>query len=190
MTEACRQRHNSEPQASDYFIETIMSKNQLKKELTTLSHDQLVALVLDAYSARRETRDYFEFFLNPDADSLKERYRVEIEREMTRGKYGSSTMRITRIKRALKDFESFSPGVEYVLSLRLYAIETMLKVERLKRFRDTQYRGCAALINETVIWASKNEIFDSCIQSVKGFLSPSGPASSRMFRFLEQNIKL
>lgn len=167
-----------------------MSKTQLKKELATLTNDQLVALVLDAYSARRETRDYFEFFLNPDADALKERYRVEIEREMTRGKYGASTMRITRIKRALKDFESFSPGVEYVLSLRLYAIESMINVERYKRFKDTQYRGCAALINETVVWASKNEIFDSCMDSVNRLLSPSGPQSTRMRRFLEQNLKM
>ena len=43
-----------------------MSKIQLKKELQTMEAPQLREMILEAYSARKEIKEYFEFFLNPD----------------------------------------------------------------------------------------------------------------------------
>ena len=62
-----------------------MSKLKLKKELSSLSKDEIIEVVARAYSARKEFRDYFEFFLNPDADKLYEKYRDAILREIGRG---------------------------------------------------------------------------------------------------------
>lgn len=50
-----------------------MSKALLKKELAHLDRDQLVEVILNAYSSSKEAKDYFEFFLNPDAEALLEK---------------------------------------------------------------------------------------------------------------------
>ena len=46
-----------------------MGKAQLKKEIQTLSREQLEHLVLEAYEARKEIKQYFDFFIDPDAVS-------------------------------------------------------------------------------------------------------------------------
>ena len=43
-----------------------MSKTELKKYLKTLSADELVDVILEAYDARKQTKEYFEYYLNPD----------------------------------------------------------------------------------------------------------------------------
>ena len=48
-----------------------MSKIKLKKELQNMSREQLLDIILNVYDARKEAREYFEFFLNPDSDCWK-----------------------------------------------------------------------------------------------------------------------
>ena len=42
-----------------------MGKAQLKKEIQALSREELEHLVLEAYEARKEIKQYFDFFLDP-----------------------------------------------------------------------------------------------------------------------------
>ena len=43
-----------------------MSKVALKKYLNTLQKGEIVEMVLDLYDARKEAKEYLEYFLNPD----------------------------------------------------------------------------------------------------------------------------
>ena len=81
-----------------------MGKAQLKKEIQALSREELEHLVLEAYEARKEIKQYFDFFLDPDAAKLSEKYKTAIDKELKRGKRGHSRARTSIIKRALKDF--------------------------------------------------------------------------------------
>ena len=51
-----------------------MSKLRLTKEIKQLERHQLEQMILDAYAARKEIKEYFDFFLNPDVDKLIEKY--------------------------------------------------------------------------------------------------------------------
>ena len=99
-----------------------MGKAQLKKEIQALSREELEHLVLEAYEARKEIKQYFDFFLDPDAAKLSEKYKTAIDKELKRGKRGHSRARTSIIKRALKDFSSFQPGFEYELDLMFHTI--------------------------------------------------------------------
>ena len=48
--------------------------------------DQLRELILDVYSARKEAKEYFEFFLDPDVDKLRDKLWTVIEKELNRTK--------------------------------------------------------------------------------------------------------
>ncbi|MDE5643478.1 MAG: hypothetical protein K2I56_08295, partial [Muribaculaceae bacterium] len=66
-----------------------MSKAKLKKELELMSREQLIDIILNVYSARKEAKEYFEFFLNPDSDALLEKYRELVKKEVIRAKRGN-----------------------------------------------------------------------------------------------------
>lgn len=58
-----------------------MSKTQLKKFLNTLNHDQITEMVLELYAARKEAKDYLDYFMNPDEEKMQEKYRAIITKE-------------------------------------------------------------------------------------------------------------
>lgn len=43
-----------------------MSKAQLKKHLNTLDKSQIIEMVMELYDARKEARDYLDYYVNPN----------------------------------------------------------------------------------------------------------------------------
>ena len=52
---------------------TDMSKTSLKKTLNSLTRDQIMEVVLDLYEARKEAREYLEYFISPDERGMAEK---------------------------------------------------------------------------------------------------------------------
>ena len=50
-----------------------MSKTSLKKTLNSLTRDQIMEVVLDLYEARKEAREYLEYFISPDERGMAEK---------------------------------------------------------------------------------------------------------------------
>lgn len=164
-----------------------MSKTQLKKELVELGKEQLIQLVLDLYSARKEAKEYFDFFVDPDVPKLYEKFRGEIEKEMTRGKYSHSTARISRIRKSIKNFASFDVGVESVLELMLYTLGLSLVVERRKYVSKPFLNGMAALANQILETADKNLVFDNTHKLLSKILDGSVGTKSYV-NFIRRSI--
>lgn len=84
---------------------------------------QLREMILEAYSARKEIKEYFEFFLNPDIEHLLDKYQTIILKELRRTKRGSySKARISFIRKQIKEFSSFQPGYEALLDIRFFTL--------------------------------------------------------------------
>ena len=64
-----------------------MSKAKLKKYLQTLSKEQVIEVILELYDARKEAKDYLEFYLTPDNNAELEKCKKAIRQEFfpTRG---------------------------------------------------------------------------------------------------------
>ena len=43
-----------------------MSKAQLKKHLNALDKSQIIEMVMELYDARKEARDYLDYYVNPN----------------------------------------------------------------------------------------------------------------------------
>ena len=167
-----------------------MSKIALKKELMGLSREQIVDVVLTAYSSNKAIKDYFDFFTVPDVEKLYERFVRELTKEIMRGKYHQSTARISRIKKSIKNFESFNPGVERVRDLRLLAVDMLVEQEKIKNYSDTLINGTLKLLNEAIAYADKNLIFDSTMQQVDRIIAETSDRSRYFRAFLRRNIEL
>ncbi len=167
-----------------------MSKIKLKKELSALSKDEIIEVVARAYSARKEFRDYFEFFLYPDADKLYEKYREAILREIGRGQRKSKA-RISEIKKLIKNFDSFDAGAEYSRDLRLLAIENLIERERYTWYSETLINGTTRLTLDLINFADKNSLVDSTMKRIEetvGDLTRGNKAFKKfILRAIERN---
>ena len=55
-----------------------MSKATLKKYLGSLDKSEVIDVVLDLYDARKEAKEYLEYFLNPDETAKMKEYKAII----------------------------------------------------------------------------------------------------------------
>jgi hypothetical protein len=136
-----------------------MSKVALKKELESLSKEQLVNIILRTYSARKEFKEYYEFFLDPNIEKLTEKYQKEIIKESNRTKWGYSKLRVSKVRNMLKEYISFDPGAEYVLDLIFWTIRRLMVIFSFYRSTDTQLNAIAKLLAESLKYAEDNEMF-------------------------------
>ena len=159
-----------------------MSKLRLKKELQALDKEQLIQLVLDAFDARRETKEYFEFFLNPDIGKLRAKSEIAISKELNRSRRGGyCKARISYIRQMIKDFASFHPGFEEHLDLLFYTVSYAMLSELHLNFSDTLERGIASLLQQIVDIADLNGVASQTMERL-GKLLGNERAGSRYFR--------
>lgn len=159
-----------------------MSKSKLTKELARLSKEQIIQVVVDAYNARKETKAYFDFFLNPDVDKLLEKYKVRIARELNRTKRRMSKARISVINGAIKEFASFSPGDEHVIDLMLYTINYGLLTESAVSFSETLYNGFSKIVTNLLDYCDSHNQARQVMESLLPSLDSSSPSGSNYFR--------
>lgn len=167
-----------------------MSKTALRKELESLTREQIIDVVLTAYSSKKSIKDYFDFFALPDVEKLYDKFMRELTKEIGRGKYRHSTARISRIRKSIKDFESFNPGTERVRDLRIATINMLIEQEKVKIFSDTLINGTLKLLNETIAYADRNLIFDSTMREIDKCVAETNDRSRHFRAFLKRNMEL
>lgn len=52
-----------------------MSKTTIKKLLKSMPKDDIISMVLEMYDARKEAKEYLEFYANPNEDGKLEEYK-------------------------------------------------------------------------------------------------------------------
>ena len=147
-----------------------MSKTTLKKELNTLSQEQLVQVVLDAYSSNSEFKEYFEFFLNPDVNKLIEKHEKKVVRELGKTKWGTSKARITVLKNSIKSFAGYNPGAEEVMKYMLNVLNRMGMTERYVDFTKAQMTYVERLAKQIIEYGDKNELATEAIEKIEEIL--------------------
>lgn len=153
-----------------------MSKASLKKELATFTREQLVDVVLNAYSASPEIKAYFEFFLNPDVDALIEKKVELIRKETDRSKRGYSKARISVLKKIIKEVEGYGAGDEAVLRLMTTAFAYLYVATHYYYCTETMVGGMCRLAADVFTKAHKmgceKESLGKIVNIMSGISSP------------------
>lgn len=150
----------------DFQLCQFMSKSSLSKELKTLSKEQLVQIILDAYSANGDFKEYFEFFLNPDVQKLMQKYEKKIAKELNRTKWNYSKARVSEIKRAVKDFSGYNPGPEHVMQFMIRTLMLMGATERYIEFKPLHFRFIMTLTRQIVEYGDNNQMASECLSEL------------------------
>ncbi len=116
-----------------------MSKAQLKKTISHMLPEQLQQLILEAYDARKETKEYLEFWLNPDPKTFTDKYKQKLH-DVFYSKMGKarSKPKLSEGNKLIRDYMGTCFATENVADLLLYYAETECQWIKT-RWRRTSY---------------------------------------------------
>ncbi len=98
-----------------------MSKATVKKALKGMDKDSLVEMIMEMYSARREARDYLEFWVNPDLDKETESLKAKIRKGFFIGEDKPRRKpNFTELKLQLKNYFTLCHEIDHIIDIRLY----------------------------------------------------------------------
>ena len=100
-----------------------MTKAKLKKHLQSLPKEQVIEVVLDLYDARKEAKDYLEFYLTPDSNAELEKCKKAIEQEFFPTRGFSKKPSFAKCNKIISDFQKLNPDPYCVADLMLFYIE-------------------------------------------------------------------
>ncbi|MFZ4525767.1 MAG: DUF6155 family protein [Chlorobium sp.] len=98
-----------------------MGIGAVKKELARLDKEVLIKLLAELYSKDKATREFLDFYVNPDEDALHKKCRDKISLAFF-PKRGYQ-VRLTEGKKAIADFKKCSSNVELLADLMLFYVE-------------------------------------------------------------------
>lgn len=160
-----------------------MSKAALKKELKDFTPEQLTEVILNVYDSSKEAKAYLEFFLNPDPEAfLKEKYDA-IFKEIKRTRRGSlSKCRISVIRNTIRQGIAYGLAPEYTSRLMSGAISLLVSSERYLYYPATLFNGTYRLVVDYIVWAEKNGMLSTAIESIRKITEDANIGTETMRR--------
>lgn len=105
-----------------------MSKASVKKALKALDHESLIETIMELYTARKEARDYLEFWADPDIDREMENLKANLWKVFFRPELKPRRKPdFSSAKTLLKNFFSICHEPDKVNDMLIYYPETILK---------------------------------------------------------------
>jgi hypothetical protein len=98
-----------------------MGLREVKAELNKLEKEDLIKHISELYKKFKPVKEYFEFFINPDEDSILKKYKERV-REGFYPKRGSR-LKLSISRKAVNDFKKLGTSKESIADLLLYYAE-------------------------------------------------------------------
>ncbi len=127
-----------------------MSLAKLKKVLALAPKEELMDIIVTLYGARKEAKEFLEFYLTPDVEEKAEKAWRKITKEFNRRKYGMISPRMSRVKEAIKDFASLQPGEEEVVKLTLRTVQEAVIQSTRTAMRNQAAVSCSKMAEKLV----------------------------------------
>ncbi|MDE7508612.1 MAG: hypothetical protein K2M62_00660 [Muribaculaceae bacterium] len=136
-----------------------MSKAKLKKALAALDKEEIITMVTELYDARKEAKEYLEYWIDPDAGKELERVEKLIDRQFfTPQRVSRRTLSLPTINKLIKDFMSICFEPERVADLLIYTTERMADWLEV-RYRRVAYRtSLRKYLNEATLYVESHEL--------------------------------
>lgn len=96
-----------------------MSKFSLKKYLQSLTKEQIVEVMLDAYDNSKAVQEYFDFYLQPNEKEKIKKYKAIIEKEFGVKNPMKAGLKFSVAKKAISEFASLNPSPEALADVML-----------------------------------------------------------------------
>lgn len=155
-----------------YYPINKMSKTKLKKELSSLTKEQLIEVILDCYQYKGEAGEFFKFYLNPDIKTTTEQFKVLAYKESQRTKRGRySKMRFSFMNTLVKKYECLNDDVREVLSFRLYILDLMVTSSLCINYTEAQHASITKFLFSVYTYAEAHLLSDVTLQHITNLIN-------------------
>lgn len=146
-----------------------MSKALLKKYLGSLNKAEIIQIVLDLYEARKEAKEYLEYFINPNEQRKMEEYKQIIENEFY-PKRGFPKCSFSVCRKAIADYRKLHPSPENLGDLMIFFVEqACMLTHEYGDMEEQYYTSTENNFNAAMKHLAKNRIieqFDNRIETI------------------------
>lgn len=102
-----------------------MGLREIKKELQNFEKPQLIELIVELYGKDKMTKDYMNFFMNPDEEALLEKFMERVGKPFLKPR--GYRIKTSGAKSALAEFKKYGVTPSAVVRLHLYYVEAGIK---------------------------------------------------------------
>ncbi len=100
-----------------------MSKSQVKKLLAGMSKEEVINTVMELYDARKEARDYLDYYVNPNESNELEKFKKIVLKEFDDDISRDPQCRFSVCRKALSDFKKLAPSTDTLAEAMVYYVE-------------------------------------------------------------------
>lgn len=136
-----------------------MSRAKFEKLANEMTKEDLVEMLMALYDSKKEAKDYFEYFLNPDEEKAEKKCKTVFLKEYTKTGVRPPKGRISKCKKALQDFEALRPSLEHRIDVRLYMAELASRYgARNWRIWEKNYKTIEKIFADTLLLISDHHL--------------------------------
>lgn len=100
-----------------------MSKAKLRRFLSAHTKEQVIDIMLELYDAKKEAKEYLEFYLSPNYDAELEKCKKLIRNEFFPARGCLKDPSFAKCRKVISDFRKLKPDPKDVADLMLFYIE-------------------------------------------------------------------
>lgn len=100
-----------------------MSKAKLKAVLQSMDKDEVIKLMLELYSAKKEAKEFLDYYAEPNESQKLDEYKLIIGKEFYPSNNRSAKLRFSVCRKAVSDFKKLSPSHDSVAELMVFYVE-------------------------------------------------------------------
>ena len=153
-----------------------MSKSPVKKLLSGMSKEDVINVVLELYDARKEAREYLDYFVNPNEKSELEKFKKNVLKEFDNDGIRMPQCRFSVCRKALSDFKKLSPSAETLAEAMVFYVERVYEFSFCNGDLWEQYYDSAiSNFRSTLKFLIKNNLLESMIPRIVQIMAWSWP---------------
>ena len=153
-----------------------MSKLQVKKLLAGMSKEEVVNVVMELYDARKEAREYLDYFANPDEASELEKFKKNVLKEFGDDGIHFPQCRFSVCRKALSDFKKLSPSEDTLAEAMVFYMERVYEFSFTAGDLWEQYYDSAiSNFRSTLKFLIKSNLLESMMPRIVQIMALSWP---------------
>ncbi|MCR5065406.1 MAG: DUF6155 family protein [Bacteroidales bacterium] len=153
-----------------------MSKSQVKKLLAGMSKENVINVVMELYDARKEAREYLDYFVNPNEKGELEKFKKIVIEEFGDDGKRMPKCRFSVCRKALSDFKKLAPSADTLAEAMVFYVEQIYELSFCYGDMWEQYYN-SAISNflSTLKFLLKNNLLESMMPRIVQIMAWSWP---------------
>ena len=153
-----------------------MSKSQVKKLLSSMSKEEVINVVMELYDARKEARDYLDYYANPDETNELEKFKKIVLKEFDDDISRNPQCRFSVCRKALSDFKKLTPSSDTLAEAMVFYMERVYEFSFCAGDLWEQYYDSAiSNFQSTLKFLIKNNLLESMMPRIVQIMAWSWP---------------